>query len=74
MEKIKQITIKVQRWQAAMLLAVLALLLSYILAATCPEHKGAIQLFHMLGMLAAGLAGTVVFVCALVEMWDKWDG
>lgn len=74
MEKIKQITIKLQRWQAGMLLAASAILFSYFLAATMPDHKGGIFLFHALGMMVSGVAGTVVFVVSLFEMWETWDG
>lgn len=74
MDKIKQITIKLQRWQAGMLVAALAILLSYLLAATMPDHKGGITAFHFMGMIAAGIAGTVVFVVSFLEMWEKWDG
>jgi hypothetical protein len=73
MEKIKKITINLKRWQAGMMLSALALLLSYILAATCPSHRGAVTMFHLFGMVASGGAGTFLFVSSVMEMWDKWD-
>lgn len=74
MEKIKQITIKVKRWQAGMALAASAIILSYLLAATMPEDHGGIFMFHVFGMFASGVAGTIIFIISMVEMWEKWDG
>lgn len=73
MDKIKQITIKLKRWQAGMILSALLILLSYLLAVTCPLGHTMISLFHGFGMIATGIAGTVVFVFSAMTMWEEWD-
>lgn len=75
MEKIKKITVSIKRWQAGMVLAMLAILLSFVLAATFPprgENEGLI-LFHLFGMVVSGMFGTVLFAYSVSEMWEKWD-
>lgn len=73
MDKIKNITLQIQRWQAGIALGTVALVLSYIFAATTPVQHGPILLFHAFGMVVAGFVGTVLIILSLMEMWDKWD-
>ena len=73
MEKIKKITLHVKKWQVGFMLAVAAIILSYILAVTCPNHSGVITLFHIFGMVIAGGAGTFLFIFSCHEMWERWD-
>ena len=73
MEKIKKITLSIRKWQAGFMLAVGAIILSYILAVTCPDHHGTMTLFHLFGMFVAGAAGTILFALSCSEMWEKWD-
>lgn len=74
MDKIKNITLQIQRWQAGIALGIVALVLSYIFAVTTPvQHSSPIVLYHVFGMVVAGGVGTVLICLSLMEMWDKWD-
>lgn len=73
MDKIKEITIKLKRWQAGMILSALMILLSYLLAVTSPMGHTTVSLFHILGMFTTGVAGTVLFIFSTLAMLEEWD-
>jgi len=73
MDKVKQITLRIKKWQFVYLISAFAILFSYLLAVTCPMHRGAITEFHLLGMFFSGAAGVILFTLGTIEMWDNWD-
>ena len=74
MEKIKKITLHVKKWQVGLVLAVLAYAFAYIMAITMPDQNQiGLIIFHIFGMLIAGVTGTVFMVASYIEMWEKWD-
>lgn len=72
MEKMKQITLNIKRWQAGMVLAVVAMTFSYLLAVSAPAN-GLVAIWHLLSMIVSGVAGVVLFIHSAIEMWEKWD-
>lgn len=73
MDKIKEITISLKKWHALLILSALAVMLSYLLAVTSPGSHNTVGLFHMMGMMTSGIAGTVLFIAAIVRMLEDWD-
>lgn len=72
MEKIKKVTVHIKKWHALMALSIPALFFSWLLAATSPPH-GPLAMFHMLGMVVAGIAGTLLFGIAVAQMMEEWN-
>jgi uncharacterized integral membrane protein len=73
MEKIKQITLTIKKWQAGCMLAAILVTISYWMAATTPPDGSALTVFHMAFMFLTGGAGTVIFIISAAEMWENWD-